>query len=380
MAAVKGFLAWCLFISVSFMSFVALTEGKGRAACTCATLQLCEPVNTSPVREILGFMTSKENWRQYNWTTLTTLAVFTDMTPQELAPLVCMAHRHHVRVVSHGDYPTANLSSPTMRSAWVDDMLKQVQTNHFDGINIDFEHPVTDKTDIDYLTDLVRETHTKFKAANPSYHVTFDVAWSPKCIDKRCYDYKALAAYTDYLIVMSYDERSQIWNGPCLAGANSPYPTTAKGVEEYFDLGIPANKLILGQPWYGYNYPCLTVSQDGNSCSISKVPFEGAPCSDAAGKQYPYSEILLQLTKSKSGRQYNKTLEAPYFNYKAEDGIVHQVWYDDTQSLTTKYEYAKKKGIYGLAFWNVDSLDYTVTNGHLPTNTTDMWNAIQVFF
>ena len=34
---------------------------------------------------------------------------------------------------------------------------------------------------------------------------------------------------TDFLIVMSYDERSQIF-GPCVAGPNSAFGTTFKGL------------------------------------------------------------------------------------------------------------------------------------------------------
>ena len=58
--------------------------------------------------------------------------------------------------------------------------------------------------------------------------VTFDVAWSPDCIDSRCYDYSHLAEVTDFLIVMSYDERSQIY-GPCIAGPNSAITSTFEG-------------------------------------------------------------------------------------------------------------------------------------------------------
>ncbi len=64
-----------------------------------------------------------------------------------------------------------------------------------------------------------------------SYHesqVSFDVAWSPKCIDKRCYDYLAIADSCDLLFVMSYDEQSQIW-GDCIAMANAPFNQTLTG-------------------------------------------------------------------------------------------------------------------------------------------------------
>ena len=80
---------------------------------------------------------------------------------------------------------------------------------------------------------------------------------------------------------MSYDERSQIY-GPCVAGPNSGYNTTATGILQYRTLGLNTTQLILGVPWYGYHYPCLSLSDD-HVCSIEKVPFRGVDCSDAAG-------------------------------------------------------------------------------------------------
>jgi len=59
--------------------------------------------------------------------------------------------------------------------------------------------------------------------------VSFDVAWSPNCIDKRCYDYVTIAESCDLLFVMSYDEQSQI-PGDCIAMANAPVAQTIKGM------------------------------------------------------------------------------------------------------------------------------------------------------
>lgn len=63
---------------------------------------------------------------------------------------------------------------------------------------------------------------------------------------------------------------------------------------------------------YGlYPLPC----QEG-ICSIAKVPFRGAPCSDAGGRQKPYSWIMKQVNSSLSGRLWDEKQQAPYFNYK----------------------------------------------------------------
>lgn len=33
------------------------------------------------------------------------------------------------------------------------------------------------------------------------------------------------------------------------------------GIQKYLDLGISPDKLILGVPWYGYYYSCLSLAQ-----------------------------------------------------------------------------------------------------------------------
>lgn len=33
------------------------------------------------------------------------------------------------------------------------------------------------------------------------------------------------------------------------------------GTKKFLALGIPAEKLVLGLPWYGYDYPCSTIDK-----------------------------------------------------------------------------------------------------------------------
>ncbi len=92
-----------------------------------------------------------------------------------------------------------------------------------------------------------------------------------------------------FVKVMAYDLQSQIWdqhfNGSqCYARANSPLDKQAhfpqkniiqiiffkhekkkpslritEGIQRYVDIGIEPSKLILGNPWYGYDYTCLEL-------------------------------------------------------------------------------------------------------------------------
>lgn len=45
--------------------------------------------------------------------------------------------------------------------------------------------------------------------------------------------------------------------GRCIASANSPIDTVRKGVQHWLDFGLPADKLVLGLPWYG---ACVCVA------------------------------------------------------------------------------------------------------------------------
>ena len=343
--------------------------------CPCEDAALCNAVTAGPRPEVVGFVTSLNNYMFYNWSEITTLALFTGS--QYSYPLMCYAHAKQVRVVLGVDFDVTQLGNATKRQEWIATQLATIQKLYADGINIDIEDPIGKGTvEMKLLVVLVLETYSAFKKANPNYQVTFDVAWSPDCIDGRCYDAVGLAAAVDFLIVMSYDERSQIF-GDCIASANSPLSTTAEGIQKYIALGIPADQLVLGLPWYGYDYPCLSVSPD-DICTIPEVPFRGVNCSDAAGIQLAYSQICALLPTSTSGRIWNASLLSPYFDYVSAGGGRHQIWYDDPQSLTLKYQFAQKVGMKGLAFWNVDTLDYSGSSGSKAL-TDAMWGAISAF-
>jgi di-N-acetylchitobiase len=343
-------------------------------SCPCDDPSLCEPIKGTPKKEIFGFVTSESNWPGYNWTLLTTVALFTKTNDS----LLCHAHSKGVRVVLSASYDTSQLQDSAKIKEWIQEHLEAVQSGFADGLNIDIEGEVAAGSgEVGLLTQLVKDTVAAFKTANRDYQVTFDVAWSPRCIDGRCYDYAAVAAAVDFLVVMAYDERSQIF-GSCTASANSGFGQTISGVEGYLSFGVPKDSLVLGLPWYGYDYPCLSLTED-LVCTIPEVPYRGVNCSDAAGTQRSYTGIRDFLRTATTFVRWNASLEAPYFNYKSQGGERHQVWFDNTESLSLKYIFAGQSGLRGLAFWNLDCLEYNGSQ-HDDFLTQEMWEAILVFF
>ncbi|KAK3589262.1 hypothetical protein CHS0354_008326 [Potamilus streckersoni] len=346
--------------------------------CPCEELALCNRIIDTTRKEVFVFslQSQNESWRFYDWSKVTTIVTVGYMG----FDVMCYAHKHGARAVIIGSMPKEQLTNKTARENWIESQLHVVNTYFLDGINIDFEDVILEnETDIrDAYTALVKETNVAFKNSYPYLQVTVDIAWSPDCIDLRCYDYLGISLVSDFVFVMAYDEQSQIL-GKCIAKSNSDYSRTKAGLTKFLNMGIAPNKMVLGVPWYGYYYPCLSMSKD-NVCSLQLVPFRGVNCSDAAGKEIDYNVIMEMLKNSTTGRLWDAVGLSPYFNYiDPATGIIHQIRYDDPDSLLLKYGLALQYKLRGVGMWQAEALDYLHNTTETIKEWKEMWGAIPRF-
>lgn len=365
-------------VAFLFYSIPLLFNVEALADCPCSDPALCKPITTGPRKEVFGFSFNGGKFFEhgYDWTQLTTIAWATD--PQ----VMCKAHASGARVVLSAGFNATLLPNAIARSEWVKNLVQTAVDNHLDGANFDYESPIAvDSPTREQYRALIAETTATFHQVIPGSQVTVDAAWSPDDIDGRNYDWVGISEACDFMFVMAYDTRSQIF-GRCIASANTPVDVARRGIERFLQLGISAEKLVLGLPWYGYDYPCAnTTDPSVDFCLIKAIPFVNVSCSDAAGKERDYADVRkLLAVNATTTRRWDPTLKAPFFNYKAQDGI-HQVWYDDSESLTIKYSIAKELGLRGVGFWHIDALDY---NGSISGRTgieeaKEMWQAVRAF-
>lgn len=267
--------------------------------------------------------------------------------------LVIRARERGVKVIGPAPAISADdLLNITARRNFLIDSFRLVQHYRLDGLNVDFESATRNEDEKNALSSLMYE----LRAAIPKpLTISFDVAWSPDKIDGRDYNYSNIIRTMDYVFIMSYDQRSQVVTQKCTAGPNSDIRLVQKGVDEFKKLG-PAHKLILGLPWYGYYYDCLSLN--GNVCTIKEVPFRGVNCSDAAGSQHDYSEI----SKIRGADiQYDEESASLFMNI-AEPGNAsasRQIWFDDAKTLFQKKLVAHNAGLAGWGMWNAQSIDYS---------------------
>lgn len=117
-------------------------------------------------------MVSNTNWRQYDYSQLTTLVICTEQFDPQL---LCLAHSRQVRLVWIANYDVKQLGNATARTQWARAQVDKVQASFTDGINFDMEDVIADGSAaaVQY-TQLVRELTDMLHARVPGSMVRGD--------------------------------------------------------------------------------------------------------------------------------------------------------------------------------------------------------------
>lgn len=116
--------------------------------------------------------------------------------------------------------------------------------------------------------------------------------------------------------------------------AVAPLPNV-RAVLDYAVTAIPAEKILLGVPNYGYDWPLPFVQGSTRAQSISN------------------QQAIELAIRYQIAIQYDDTAQSPYFYYTDESGIVHAVWFEDARSMSAKLRLIAEYGFLGAGFWNL---------------------------
>ena len=315
-----------------------------------------------PSKKVFGYHPYWQGtkWQSYNYDLLTTIAYFSaetnstgDLTNLHGWPatdLINKAHANGVEVVltvtlfDKSDIETL-LSHNSYRDRLIKNLLYEVNRAGADGVNIDFESfPESQKNN---LVSFVKNLRKSLRDSIPNAQVTLAtpaVDWS------NAWDFNALATESDGLFIMGYDYH---WKGSTTTGPVAPLTGGSYNITNTVNtyLSVTNNnydKLILGNPYYGYEWP----SNSGDKGASTTNDGTAVVFSTAESKALSY------------GKLWDSDSQTPWYRYQNPSWF--QTWYDDSLSLSNKYDFVISKKLGGVGIW---ALGY-------DEGYDELWNAL----
>jgi chitinase len=259
------------------------------------------------------------------------------------------------------------------RKTFADSCVALMKKYGFDGVDIDWEYPVSGglqngrSADKQNFTLLLQALNTALDAqgAVDSRDYLLTIA-GPAGADKvNNIEPAKVAATVDWINLMTYDYNGN-WNN--YTGHNAPLskPTGYPGpaglyaqatVDNYLANGVPASKLVLGVPFYGRSWSNVPSTNNGLYASGTT-----GPGTWEAG-MLDYQDIAVNyLTNSGYAKLRDDSAQVPYL-YNKTKGVF--VSYDDPASVAAKARYLKQKGLAGGMIWELsaDTKDTVLLDG-----------------
>ena len=226
----------------------------------------------------------------------------------------------------------AVLTDQTAQDTFLDNTEALLRQGGWYGVNVDFE----------YVYQFDRESYNQFldRLTRRLHRMGYIVvtALAPKLSDGQqgllysAHDYAAHGQIVDYVVLMTYE-----WGytrGPAMAVA--PVNMVRRVLDYAVDV-IPAGKILMGVPNYGYDWT---------------LPF----VQGTAARSLTNAGAVALAGQAGASIQFDQAAQSPFFRYYDGDGQQHEVWFEDARSLQAKYRLVKEFGLAGISFWNLNNL------------------------
>lgn len=270
----------------------------------------------------------------------------------------------HLKVlVSVGGWTADGFSDAALtdasRHTFAASVVEMLRENDLDGVDLDWEYPgqgvagikyrEEDKGNFTLLLKTLRQeldaagTATKHAGAD---HYLLTIASA----DREYFDHvevSRLHVYVDWVNEMAYDFFNSLTptTGHHAGLYRSKFGalndrTADAAVKQYLAAGVPADKIVLGVPFYGRAFAGVTAKNHGID-----QPYERFQ------DFYSYDDLVQKfIGKEGYARYWDAAAQAPYLWNEASRSFIS---YEDPQSLGIKVCYVRDKHLGGVMFWEL---------------------------
>jgi chitinase len=241
------------------------------------------------------------------------------------------------------------------RTLFIQSVMEFLQRYDLDGLDIDWEYPGMvgaghpfRSEDGRNFTQLLKELRKRFdqetEKSNRRLYLTIAAGASSDYLSHT--EMKKVQKYVDTVNLMAYDYVEP--GSDPLTGHHAPLfsnPADARNyssdasVKAFEQAGVPAEKILLGVPFYGHVWGDVADRNHGLMQPGNAVPNAYAP----------YSAVTGTMLNNGFVRYWDPIASVPYL-YNSEKHIF--VSYEDTESLADKCRYVLTQKLGGVMFWD----------------------------
>mmetsp|Transcript_14493 Transcript_14493/g.29061 ORF Transcript_14493/g.29061 Transcript_14493/m.29061 type:complete len:1465 (-) Transcript_14493:99-4493(-) len=238
------------------------------------------------------------------------------------------------------------------RAAFAQSVVRFLEAHDFDGIDFDWEYPVTRQgspQDHQNYPLLLQTLRTTLASANMSDKlITVAIPCNPEKLQQG-FDLPSLSQSVDWFHLMSYDIHGA-WDEA--AGSNTDMPYIEMTVDYILSSGVDPSQLTLGFAAYGRSMTLV----DSASCATAGCPIDGAGIMGCSGEEgfSPYFELKEAFVDTGN---YDSLL-LNEITGSMEMVVNGNVWisFDEGESFRIKHDYYLSKCLRGQMWWAIDMI------------------------
>jgi spore germination protein YaaH len=230
-------------------------------------------------------------------------------------------------------YEEQILGEPAVRERLIDRLAGLCETYGYQGVQIDFEgaQPSERNPFTAFITLLAERLHAQGEKLSTVVTAKY---YNVQTGRAAMYDDAALSGPSDYMVVLDWGIH---WSTSS-PGSIDELPWF-KRVAEYTATLPNREKFVLGMPLYGMDWP------NGGGPGNPATAMEYASIAALAGQ--------LGVTP-----EWEPSVASPHFSY-TENGVAHEVWYVDRQSLEARAALASSLGL-KIGLWRLGTEDQSI--------------------